>query len=211
MKISNNGKNLIKKYEGCRLKAYKPVTAEQYWTIGWGHYGADVYKGMEITQEQADKFFDEDIKGTEKSVNQICSYLNMNQNQFDALVSFCYNCGTGNLTRLTANKARNAKQIAEHITAYTRGADGKVLPGLVRRRNEEKELFLKVIEEKIIVEEEEEVVKYKTIDEIPEWGRPTIEKLVNMEIVKGVSDDNLGLSEDLVRMYVSLDRARLFD
>lgn len=50
MNISKVGKDLIKSFEGCVLHAYKPVASEQYYTIGWGHYGPDVYAGMTITQ-----------------------------------------------------------------------------------------------------------------------------------------------------------------
>lgn len=142
MQISSNGLELIKKYEGCRLKAYKPIPAEKYWTIGWGHYGADVKEGMTITQEQADKMLIEDMARYEEAVNNTCDYLNLNQNQFDALVSFTYNCGAGNLQQLTKNKRRNIEEIASHIELYNKGADGKTLAGLVRRRKEEKELFL---------------------------------------------------------------------
>lgn len=142
MRISDNGLELIKKYEGCRLKAYKPIPAEKYWTIGWGHYGADVKEEMTITQEQADKMLIEDMVRYEEAVNKTCDYLNLNQNQFDALVSFTYNCGAGNLQQLTQNKRRNIEEIASYIELYNKGADGKTLAGLVRRRKEEKELFL---------------------------------------------------------------------
>ena len=62
MKISDNGLNLIKKFESCKLKAYKCVSTEKYYTIGWGHYGADVKADMVITQEQADLMLVSDIK-----------------------------------------------------------------------------------------------------------------------------------------------------
>ena len=107
MKISEKGLDLIKSFEGCRLTAYKPVAAEQYWTIGWGHYGPDVIQGMTITQEQADEYLKNDIVIYENHVNNICAYLfPLTQNEFDALVSFTYNCGNGNLLKLTGNKTR---------------------------------------------------------------------------------------------------------
>lgn len=147
MKTSEKGLELIKEFEGCKLKAYKPVAGETYWTIGWGHYGPDVTKGMVITQEQADQFLKEDLANFEKTVENICLYLNLNQNEFDALVSFTYNCGSGNLLQLTKNKSRTKAQIAEHIEAYNKGAGGVVLAGLVRRRKAEKELFLTPVSE----------------------------------------------------------------
>lgn len=146
MKISETGINLIKNFEGCRLKAYKPVAGEKYWTIGWGHYGPDVTEGMRITQEQADEMFKQDLVAYEKTVDNTCLYLSLNQNEFDALVSFTYNCGGGNLLKLTKNKSRSKAQIADHIEAYNKGAGDVILAGLVKRRKAEKELFLTPID-----------------------------------------------------------------
>ena len=159
MKMSENGLNLIKKYEGCRLKAYKPVAAEKYWTIGWGHYGADVTEGMVISQEQADQMLLEDMIKYENAVNTTCDYLDLNQNQFDALVSFTYNCGSGSLIQLTQNKTRDIQQIANHIELYNKGADGKTLAGLVRRRQEEKQLFITPIAKENTLEENMAIVQ----------------------------------------------------
>lgn len=136
MKTSQAGINLIKSFEGCRLKAYKPVSTERYWTIGYGHYGADVKQGMTITQAQADSFLVADLSKFEGYVNALGKQLN--QNQFDALVSFAYNCGAGNLRTLCAN--RTLPQIAVKLLAYNK-AGGKVLSGLTRRRKEEQKLF----------------------------------------------------------------------
>ncbi len=136
MKLGSAGKKLIKSFEGCRLTAYKPVPTEKYWTIGWGHYGADIHKGQVITQKQADVLFDKDIQVYVNHVNALG--MKLNQNQFDALVSFCYNCGVGNLNRLCSD--RSIVSINKWITAYNKGG-GNVLQGLVRRRNAEKELF----------------------------------------------------------------------
>lgn len=136
--ISEAGIALIKSFEGCRLTAYKPVPTETYWTIGWGHYGADVKPGMTITQAQADAMFLKDIQRYVAPVNAL--NLQLNQNQFDALVSFCYNCGAGNLRNLCLG--RTIKQIAENLPKYNKGG-GKVLAGLVRRRAAELALFNK--------------------------------------------------------------------
>lgn len=137
MKTSQNGINLIKQFEGCRLTAYKPVATEKYYTIGYGHYGADVSPNMKITQAQADAYLVADLKRFEDSVN--ATRLILNQNQFDALVSFTYNCGAGNLKKLVAN--RTLAQIADALLAYNKGG-GKVLAGLTRRRQAERALFL---------------------------------------------------------------------
>ncbi|KUP24930.1 lysozyme [Paenibacillus sp. DMB5] len=144
-KISESGIKLIKKYEGCRLTAYKPVPTEQYWTIGWGHYGKDVTSGMTITQAKADSMLVTDLAKYEVYVNS-SAYVpvtaQLTQNQFDALVSFCYNCGAGNLQILC--KGRTITQIADNIIKYDKSS-GTVLAGLTKRRKEEQELFNKTI------------------------------------------------------------------
>lgn len=143
MKISENGLNLIKEFEGCKLTAYKPVATEVYWTIGWGHYGPDVKAGQTITQSQADEMLKNDMGQYENAVNNTCAYLNLNQNQFDALVSFTYNCGAGSLKQLTQGGTRTIEQIAEKILLYNKTVAGQELAGLTRRRKAEQDLFLK--------------------------------------------------------------------
>ena len=142
MNIGNNGIQLIKKYEGCRLTAYRAVPGEQYLTIGWGHYGADVYEGQTITQEEADRIFLNDIQVYVNAVNKYVDKYNFTQNQFDALVSFAYNCGTGALANVMS--CCNTKQeIADECKLYNKGAGGVLLQGLVKRRQEEYDLFVK--------------------------------------------------------------------
>lgn len=138
MKTSVNGINLIKSYESCKLVAYKAVSTEKYYTIGWGHYGSDVRKGMRITQAQADAFLVTDIVKFEAKVNKYQSKYNFNQNQFDALVSFAYNVGS--IDGLTANGTRTIAQISAKFSAYNKSG-GKVLTGLSKRRAAEKKLF----------------------------------------------------------------------
>lgn len=140
MKISETGIKLIKQFEGLRLQAYKALSTEQYFTIGYGHYGADVYKGMTITEEQADKFLRNDINKFEDAVNKYTNKYNFTQGQFDALVSFAFNCGIGNLNKLVDNGNRTLEQIADNLVKYNK-AGGHVLEGLVRRRQEELKLF----------------------------------------------------------------------
>lgn len=136
-KTSKRGIDLIKQFEGCKLTAYKAVSTEKYYTIGVGHYGADVKPGMKITMAQAEAYLAADLKKFENAVSR--SGLNLNQSQFDALVSFTYNCGEGNLKKLIAN--RTLPQIADALLLYNKSG-GKVLAGLVRRRQAERELFL---------------------------------------------------------------------
>ena len=162
-KLGNAGLNLIKEFEGCRLKAYKPVSTEKYWTIGWGHYGSDVTEGMTITQARADELLLQDVATSVAAVNNpaYCPITaSLNQNQFDALVSFCFNCGAGNLKTLC--KGRTVTQIASKIPSYNK-AGGKVLTGLVRRRAAEQKLF-----NTAVAEPEPETVKG-----VQEWMNDT--------------------------------------
>lgn len=136
--LSENGLNLIKSFEGCRLTAYKCLPTEKYYTIGYGHYGSDVTAGMKITKEQAEELLLQDCKKAIKNVNSFMSKYNFNQNQFDALVSFAFNVGS--INQLTASGTRTLEQISSKITAYSKSG-GRVIAGLVKRRAKEKELF----------------------------------------------------------------------
>lgn len=141
-RIGQAGFALIKQYEGCRLAAYR--CAAGVWTIGYGHT-AGVHSGMTITQAQADAYLQQDIAKFEGYVNNP-AYVpiteQLNQNQFDALVSFAFNLGAGNLRKLC--KGRTAAQIAQAMTQYCK-ANGKVLAGLRRRRAAEQALFNKPV------------------------------------------------------------------
>lgn len=137
MNIGNKGLELIKSFEGCRLSAYKCPAG--VWTIGYGRTNG-VYEGMTITQEQADNMLREDVKYYADAVNQYQSRFNFTQEEFDSLTSFTYNCGVGSLQAVMS--CCNTKQeIAEECKLYNKGG-GVVLPGLVRRRNEEYQLFM---------------------------------------------------------------------
>lgn len=138
MKTSEQGINLIKKFEGLRLTAYKCPAG--VYTIGYGHTKG-VKRGMKITEEQATEYLKTDVQASEKSVERWDSKYHWSQNEFDALVSFTFNCGATNLKSLLKNGARNRTQIAATLPLY-RKAGGKVLTGLERRRAAEKKLFL---------------------------------------------------------------------
>lgn len=136
MKISDKGLQLLKSFEGCRLTAYWDVNG---YSIGYGHHAKDITKGMTIDQKAADAFLKKDVAKFEKAVNAL--KYDFNQNQFDALVDFAYNCGAGNLLKLTANNTRSIQQIGYKIPLYCK-AGGVKLMGLVKRRNAEQQLFL---------------------------------------------------------------------
>jgi len=136
MNISKQGIDLIKKFEGCRLEAYKCPAG--VWTIGYGHT-AHVKQGDKISASQAEIFLRYDLKVFELHVEHNVEHK-LNQNQFDALVSFTYNCGLKNLKTLVKN--RDIKQIGNALTLYNK-AGGKVLKGLANRRKAEQELYFK--------------------------------------------------------------------
>lgn len=138
LNVSKNGLEMIKSFEGLRLKAYKCAPTEKYYTIGYGHYGADVKKDMSITEPQAEVLLKQDLAKAIKNVNAYNSKYNFNQNEFDALVSFAFNVGS--INQLTALGTRNKKTIANKILQYTKSG-GKVIKGLVTRRQKEYKLF----------------------------------------------------------------------
>jgi len=140
MIISNKGLDLIKKFEGCRLKAYKDPAGVP--TIAYGHT-AGVKMGDTITQEQADELLRDDLVIYEGKVDKYDNKYHWNQNQFDALVSFAYNIGS--IDQLTSNGRRSIKTISDKILEYNK-AGGKKLEGLVRRRKAEKALFDEAVE-----------------------------------------------------------------
>lgn len=135
MKTSKNGLDLIKKYEGCRLKAYlDPVGIP---TIGYGHTSG-VKLGQTITQAEAEAYLQKDVEKSEKAVDKYSSTYHWTQSQFDALVSFAYNIG--GIEQLTDHGRRNLREISDKIPAYC-NAGGKPLAGLKARREAEKALF----------------------------------------------------------------------
>jgi lysozyme len=135
MKIGKEGLELIKHFEGLYLKAY--LCPANVWTIGYGHTGG-VYEGMEITTERAELFLKKDMEEFEDWVDKLV-LLDLNQHQFDALVSWTFNLGPTNLKNSTLLKRLNSgdwDDVPNQIKRWNR-AGGKVLKGLVRRRNAE--------------------------------------------------------------------------
>lgn len=135
MTLSNEGEQLIKKFEGFRNKAYKPVPTEKYFTIAWGHYGPDVTANMVVTEAQAQEMFRNDLRPIERSLNSLG--INFRQEQFDSLASFVYNLGIGNFNSSTLKKKiiSNAAdlEITDQFIRWI-NAGGKPLLGLKRRR-----------------------------------------------------------------------------
>jgi GH24 family phage-related lysozyme (muramidase) len=145
MKTSKRGIDLIKQFEGCRLTAYQDSVG--VWTIGYGLTSAagliKVTRGLKITQNQAEEYL---VRSLEKYETAVMSLLKRppTQNQFDAMVSFCYNVGPGNFAKSSVLTHFNAGSIiaAGNVFAKWNKAAGKVLAGLVKRRAAEAKLFL---------------------------------------------------------------------
>ena len=141
MKMSKEGvEALLKKFEGCKLKAYR--CPANVCTIGYGHTSAagtpTVIDGMTITQKQADDILWQDLVKYETAVQGLVTQ-DLTQHQFDVLVDFAYNAGVGALKSSTLLKKINAGDfdaVPAELMKWTKGG-GKVLPGLVRRRQAE--------------------------------------------------------------------------
>ena len=142
MKIDKYGEKLIKQFESCKLTAYKADKSEKYYTVGWGHYGADVKKDMKISKETANELFRNDIKCFENIVNS-CVKVTITQSMYNSLVSFTYNVGGGAFKNSSLLKYINKKQFKKASNEFKKWnkCGGKVLKGLVRRRKLEQVEF----------------------------------------------------------------------
>ena len=147
MKLNKEGADLIKFFEGCKLKAYQCSAGK--WTIGYGNTfyddGSPVIAGHAITKEKAESLFNLIADEFAKKVDPIVTDK-VNENQFAALVSFAYNCGIGNLKSSTLLKKVNVAPaditIRNEFMKWNKAA-GKVLNGLTKRREAEANLYFK--------------------------------------------------------------------
>ncbi|EEJ8283266.1 lysozyme [Salmonella enterica] len=141
MEISINGINLIKRFEELKLRAYK--CPADIWTIGYGHT-TGIEPDDVITEEQAILLLRQDIAKSERVVNQ-CVHVPLTQNQFDALTSFVFNLGVRRFRTSTLLKKLNAGDYDGASREFGRWVNvgSKILPGLIRRREAERMLFLK--------------------------------------------------------------------
>lgn len=142
-KTNERGKEIIKEAEGLRLEAYPDGKC---WAVGFGTTAIDgekVVEGMSVTQEDAERYLEQDIATAEAAVARYVK-VNLTDNQFSALVSFTYNLGSGSLKESTLLKKLNKGDYAGAADEFGRWiyASGKVLDGLVKRRKTEMELFL---------------------------------------------------------------------
>lgn len=140
MNLGPQGAALIKEFEQCRLSAYLP-TSDDVPTIGYGHTKG-VSMGDTCTQEQADAWFLEDVAWAEDCVNEAVS-VDLDQAQFDACVSLCFNIGCGAFKKSTLVRLLNADDYDGAALQFRRWSkqNGKELAGLIRRREAERQLF----------------------------------------------------------------------
>ena len=139
MKISEEGKALIKKFEGCELEAYKCPAG--VWSIGFG-FTKDVKEGDVWSQSHAEEMLDIELEEYEEYVTDLVD-VPLNENQFSSLVAWCYNLGPTNLVQSTLLSKLNAglyEDVPHEIKRWNK-ANGEVLEGLVRRREAEALLF----------------------------------------------------------------------
>ena len=140
MRISQTGIDLIKQFEGFRSKAY--ICPAGVLTIGYGSTGKHVQPGTSINTAYGEKLLREDVARFESAVNRLVR-VPMSQGQFDALVSFAFNVGEGALAKSTLLRKLNAGDYsgaAQEFKRWNRGG-GRVLAGLVKRREAEATLF----------------------------------------------------------------------
>ena len=139
--INQTGLNLVKEFEGLRLKAYQDPGGT--WTIGYGHTGSDVSPGNAISESQAEALLRQDLKAAEAAVRKSVR-VPLTANQFSALVSFTYNLGSGALASSTLLDRLNQQDYQGAAAEFSKWVYAKreKLSGLVRRREDEKQLFL---------------------------------------------------------------------
>src|SRR5665213_1639715 len=150
MKTGAAGIALVEEFESCLLTAYRDGNG--IWTIGWGHTGG-VNEGDTATQDQADAWLADDLGTAESAVSRLIA-ASLNQNQFDALVSFTYNVGSGRLQGSTLRRMLNAEDYegaAQQFLVWDIVA-GHVSPGLQRRRQKEKTLFETAVAEPQLID-----------------------------------------------------------
>lgn len=141
--MNDKGLALIREFEGCSLVAYPdPGTGSAPWTIGYGSTRG-VVPGMTISQEEAERLLQNDVQATARVVSAILE-TEINDNQFSALVCFAFNLGCGNLAKSTLLAKLNQRDFsgaADEFLKWDKIA-GQHSPGLQRRRQAERALFL---------------------------------------------------------------------
>lgn len=141
MTYSKSGIALTERFEGCRLEPYEDQGG--VWTIGYGHTAGVAYNTAPITQARAEELLAADVQSAVNAVNRLVG-IEVDQDEFDALVDFVFNLGSGDLAGSTLLKKLNAGDIPGAAAEFDRWdhCGGQVVAGLLRRRQAETDLFL---------------------------------------------------------------------
>ncbi len=208
MKINLDGLELIKKFEGCSLKAYK-LEGESYYTIGYGHSFDNSINGNTVwTQAQAEKVLVDDLQKYCKYVDEIAvaRFKVLNENQCNALMSYCYNRGAGGLRQLV-NSSKIIEELGNNLIIYW-GTAVRYKNGLMTRRKAERELFFKAEQIKSIIEVDIElsdavskIIKSGIILDYDQWKKSELINLKNVPILLS----RLGGLERLIQEKVISD------
>ena len=140
MVVNDRGVDIIKEFEGLRLTSY--LCPAKVWTIGYGHTGPDVYAGLAISKQTAKDLLRGDLLMFEHGVDSLIETAT--ENEFSAMVSLAFNIGLGNFKKSSVLKNHNLgkrAQAANSFLLWIKGG-GQQLPGLIRRRNAERSLYL---------------------------------------------------------------------
>jgi len=190
VRISESGIALLKRFEGLELEAYQDIAG--VWTIGYGHTGPDVQPGMRITEREAEALLRRDLKSRENAVERLVN-VPLNQNEFDALVSFVYNVGAEAFRRSTALRRLNRGArlaAAEALTWWNKATVNGVLRevlGLTRRRAAEKALFVTPTEPPIVRDPEalDENTRIAPVEDPPRRGNVAESRTVQGATIAG--------------------------
>jgi lysozyme len=144
-RYSEAARVMVKAFEGLRLTPYRDEAG--VWTVGWGHTGAEARDGAMMCEDEAEELLGDDLEWAARCVDRLVT-VEVSQNQFDALVDFCFNLGCTSLAESTLLKMVNAGDFEAAAKQFLRWdkAGCKVLRGLTKRRQAEAELFRKPVE-----------------------------------------------------------------
>ena len=190
MRISNRGIALLKSFEGLELEAYQDIAG--IWTIGYGHTGSDVRPGMRISEREAEALLRRDLRSRENAVSQLVR-IPLNQNEFDALVSFVYNIGATAFERSTSRRRLNRGDrmgAADALTWWNKATvDGvlRAITGLTRRRAAERALFLTPTNPPVVSvrDQLDENSRISPIEEPPRRANPAESRTVQGATIAG--------------------------